>query len=1573
MAISAGSVAVRVVPTAQTFAKDLQAQILPKVRVIGTEIGKEIAAGIGQGIGDPLSGPLDDSSKKQQSKAPRQGEVVAGAFARGFQNRLKAAFAALPKAKIDADSSAADRTIADLRARMEALSGKTIGVDIDEGQALAELAALQAELDALDGHESIQVRVDAAAAAAELAAVQAEVDRLDGETATVRANADVSGAMVGLGTLAASVGAVAAIPLGATLGAGILSLIGPLGAVGVGFGGLAAVAVPAITHVKDALQAQKQAAMASAAGAAQAQGRALAEAGAQQQLASAVRNAAVAHQQALQAVRAAEQQLTQAQQSAANAQRALNRARLDAQRQLQDMANQVADAQLAVRQSTFDVADAQRSYNKVVSDPKATQDQIARAKLALDQARQQQREQQLTLKRLRADQKAADKAGVDGSNAVRSARQQLTAANEQVANSERALAAARANVARADQASADQIASARRAVTLASLQGAGANSKLAASMAALTPAERRLMSDWKGLTKAFSGWAKALEPDVLPLFSKGIDLVRRGLPLLTPAVHGAAGAVGGLLDDVGKAASSPFWRRLTDNVTRLIPTAVTSLGHSTGNVATGIAGIVNAFLPYAPAMLRFIEQVSQRFADWGVGLEHTQQFADFMAYVQRVAPLVAHDVVEIAKAAGHVVSVLSTFGPPLLGGVSLLANLVSKMPPSLLEAIALGWLAIAASQKAIAVGQGTKDLLGAVGFLSKGGDAASKGIGGLSRTVLGLGEGATRVRPSLITLAAEEDGVAASASRAKLALAGLGGVLFTVGAIVLASPLAKKLHDELNGTSQDTGKLAEALGNLGKSGKFNGALLKEFKGNVIGTRDSLQTLQADAKELVSANIGQYVSHSLNQMFSWLPGVGNRVGELRGKFKGLDSALTQMVNSGQGQQAAAAFAQISTQLSKAGVSTSKINSLFPAYTRLVGSAAFQNQQLGQQVAQATQKINSENAALSRSAHEFAGNQQELINFQQGLAGATAGLQANGRAFFGNSAQAIDNRSRVLSVAQTLQGYSDDLVANNNVTGKNVARLKSQRDQLVDVAAKFLGSKKKAQEYIDKLVKIPKSVKTKLDVAATGQFQMKGVSYTSNPFNLPGRAGGGLLNGPGSDRSDSILTRVSRNEFIVNAPATRKYLPLLAAINDEGNQGTPYTGKGYAGGGLVGASVIPAFAGGGILDTGLLSAKTVLSGKLKYVYSGLGSAYGEALTKAAAGVKTGANESNEFSVKQTALAAAVALGLFGGGSSMVDLARTQIGYREGAGNSNKYSHALGRPSEEWCADFINWLALKTGNKSAIPWTASAPGMANAFGNKYRSGTSGAAPGDVLFFGSSKGGIYHVGLASGPGGGGAVPTIAGNSGNAVRAYTGTGIAGYAHPSYLNPGSGLAAPGSLVRASPTTAKAWARQSLKTQGWSQDQFSPLERLWTRESGWRWNALNRASGAYGIPQSLPASKMRSAGSDWHDNAGTQIKWGLGYIRDRYGSPAGAWAHSQRTGWYDEGGWLPPGPSLVYNGTGRPEPVLSGKQWDSLRSTAGGREPKEIHVMQGARVELREPVDVDMLANRLDFAARSASF
>ena len=89
----------------------------------------------------------------------------------------------------------------------------------------------------------------------------------------------------------------------------------------------------------------------------------------------------------------------------------------------------------------------------------------------------------------------------------------------------------------------------------------------------------------------------------------------------------------------------------------------------------------------------------------------------------------------------------------------------------------------------------------------------------------------------------------------------------------------------------------------------------------------------------------------------------------------------------------------------------------------------------------------------------------------------------------------------------------------------------------------------------------------------------------------------------------------------------------------------------------------------------------------------------------------------------------------------------------------------------------------------------------------------------------------------------------------------------------------------------------INTYGWTENDFNCLVKLWERESNWNPNAHNKSSGAHGICQALPASKMASEGSDYMTNYKTQIRWGLKYIKNRYGTPANAWAHSQQRGWY----------------------------------------------------------------------------
>ena len=111
-------------------------------------------------------------------------------------------------------------------------------------------------------------------------------------------------------------------------------------------------------------------------------------------------------------------------------------------------------------------------------------------------------------------------------------------------------------------------------------------------------------------------------------------------------------------------------------------------------------------------------------------------------------------------------------------------------------------------------------------------------------------------------------------------------------------------------------------------------------------------------------------------------------------------------------------------------------------------------------------------------------------------------------------------------------------------------------------------------------------------------------------------------------------------------------------------------------------------------------------------------------------------------------------------------------------------------------------------------------------------------------------------------------------------------------------AAEAARVANTPDGARAQARDVMaSTYGWGDDQFQCLDSLWTKESNWRVEASNGSSGATGIPQALPGSKMATIAADWETNARTQVIWGLGYIKGSYGTPCAAWSHSQSMNWY----------------------------------------------------------------------------
>lgn len=121
----------------------------------------------------------------------------------------------------------------------------------------------------------------------------------------------------------------------------------------------------------------------------------------------------------------------------------------------------------------------------------------------------------------------------------------------------------------------------------------------------------------------------------------------------------------------------------------------------------------------------------------------------------------------------------------------------------------------------------------------------------------------------------------------------------------------------------------------------------------------------------------------------------------------------------------------------------------------------------------------------------------------------------------------------------------------------------------------------------------------------------------------------------------------------------------------------------------------------------------------------------------------------------------------------------------------------------------------------------------------------------------------------------------------------------------SGTSATGVVPKGNGNNSKAslqaYAKQLLTKYGWA-GQWAAFNNIEMSEAGWDYKATNPTSGAYGLAQALPASKMSSAGADWRTNGDTQLQWMMQYIKGRYGDPSAAWSFHQKNNWYAAGAW-----------------------------------------------------------------------
>jgi len=739
-AISVGSVEVDVLPNATGVRRRMQQQLLPAADSVGDELGRVLGRYVTSHLARAVVQGVTSGGRQAQAPAARQGQQTGSTFARSFRARLEAAMASLPEIRLRADSSEAERELHAIRAQMQALRDARIGIDIDTATATAAMTQLQARLDRLSASDAdVAVRVDAAAASAQLAAFNAQVNRLDGRNA--RVDVDTSSATAGFRALtaAAILFGPAILPVLPVVAAGLGAVAAAAVAAGAGIGAIGLVAVPAFKQISTVLQAQKAAQDAATNATyqggqanSQAAQKALQMAGAQQQLASAERNGArqiaQAQDQVRQAKRAvadavaqaaqrteqanrrvldAERSLADAQRDAKRAQEDLTDARRTAARELQDLNSQLAGAQLDQRQAVLDLKDAERELTAVrAKGSTAAAGEMERAQLNYDQAKQRLTDQKVETKRLAVETKAANKAGVDGSETVKSAQERLVESQQkvadqalavrdaqaeaartqvetaqQVADAQQRVGEATANVAVAQQSAADAVASAQRQIESASLSAAGgvdqaaiAQAKYRAELAKLTPEARQTLTAYTNLRTAFGEWSKSLQPQVMPIFTRALNALKAALPGLTPLVKGAAAGITELMDRASADFKTPFWQRFKDDLDGSVKPAVVGLGVAFGNVFKGMAGIIGAFLPHMDGISESMQRITGRFANWGASLRGSPEFEKFLSYSAQMAPIIWQALKDIAGAALSVAKAMAPISALVLKAIGQLGD-----------------------------------------------------------------------------------------------------------------------------------------------------------------------------------------------------------------------------------------------------------------------------------------------------------------------------------------------------------------------------------------------------------------------------------------------------------------------------------------------------------------------------------------------------------------------------------------------------------------------------------------------------------------------------------------------------------------------------------------------------------------------------------------------------------------------------------------------------------------------------------------------------------------------------------
>ncbi|MEV6806713.1 peptidoglycan DD-metalloendopeptidase family protein [Streptomyces sp. NPDC051132] len=1430
-----GSVGVDVVPVVPDFHNRTKAQVLPAADRIGRDVGRRMGEAISNNLAINIPDGVVAGGRRARVAADREGGQVGGAFGRSVKRKLEEAFRSLPRADVRLGDTGINADVDRLRARIQSLSGKTIGVEIDAGAALAEIADLDARLRRLAAENpTVQVQTDTAAARAALAEVQRTINGVDRDDINVRVDVDTTGALSALRGLGVAIAGVAAIPIIPVAAAGIGSIASMALAAGAGVGALALAAVPAIKSVTSVIQAksaaEKDASRAtdnSAAANVRAAQTALQTANAQASLTSAHRQAAQQieqanrqaedaeralgeaaaramnqRRQAAESVERAERSLSDAQRQARQAQDDLTAARKTAAEQLAAYDDKLADGALNQREAALRVTEAADELARVQAAHDAgtaSDTDLARAQLAYDQSLQAQKEQSKSYKQLQGEAKKARKEGVDGNKDVKNAADRLSDAQRNVQDQTKAVADAQRDAARAQVEAAQSVADAQQKLSDAVKDVADVQIKAADSIAS---AERGVES------------ARLSSIDTTTSAISKTDEYRQALANLTPEQRDLYDSIAG---PKGLKAAFADWSKsvqpdvlpLFTNAVEGVKNALPGLTPLAKNAADGVAELQGAAStelkkPFWSGFKRDLDQ-SVKPAVIGFGRTLGNVIAGAAGVVDAFLPHIDGIADRMVKSSGA----FADWGKGLKGSPEFEKFLDYAGEHGPLVAETVGAIAGAV----ISVGSALSPVSGPLLKVITG---VAKGIASVADTLPWLIQlmYAVWVATKIWTIVQAALNLVLTANPLALVVV---GIVALVAAVIYAYENFESFRDVVQTAWDGIQTAAQSAWE-----DFLQPIFQSIWDAIKWVGDAFVALNEDVIVPAATGIGNAVS-DLWTIFLWpfFQGFWDATKWVGDKFAALyDDVIKPVVSN---------IADGASWLYEKGIK--------PAFDSIKTAIGL----VGEAFDGARKMIKS-------AWDQVAGIVARPVNFVIGF------VYTNG--------------------------------------------IKAVWDQVAD----FVG--------LDHLPKAPKLLDER------------------PKFAEGGRTYGGV---PGKD---SIPALLMADEYVIKRSSARKIgFGALEHMNRTGEI------PAFANGGLVGDAwdwTHDVFGGiGDWAKTGVdLMAHPgkvwdkLIKPTMDHVTDGVGTGpMGKVLTAIPRKMVGGLKDM---------LVDAVA-GMFGGGGGGVGQWVKPVDV--------PYGTRFGVPGPMWSSGHHTGLDFPASIGTLIHavdgGTVTGVGTDGPYGNHLEIDHGGklvslyahmssilAGLGQVVGQGDVIGKVGATGNVTGP----HLHLEARVGGRAVDPMP-----------YLE----SIRTGGKVSQSIAAAKNFAKSQLKYFGWDMGEWPALDRLWTGESGWRWDAKNAGSGAYGIPQALPAEKMASAGPDWRTNPATQIQWGMHYIKDRpdYGAPSvayGKWL-SRMPHWYDQGGYLPTGLSLVANGTGSPEPVFTGSQWADIRAARGAGRPITINV------------------------------